>query len=285
MSIKKRHATIGLMILFLLIIINSFVVIGFFTNDEYNEVTYSQASLADYDNIISTKISKQNEPEVFVFDNNKDEDAVKNTNDVKQNIISEQKNVEKNNVNTTVPAVSSRSSSPRKKVEITNPEPPAQTKPPVESKAKASTTSVVNNQTAATASQSSIPAGNTSIGTIQIPKTGVNLPILNKVSVAGMEVAACFMYSTGSINVNGTTVIVGHNYNNGKLFSNNKKLGIGDSIIITANGTTKTYTVFETFITSKDDITYLERNTSNELQIALSTCTDNEAKRLVILAK
>lgn len=284
MSIKKRHATIGLIVLFLLIIINSFVVIGFFTNDEYNEVTYSQASLADHDNIISTNISKQNEPEVFVFDN-KDEDALKNTNDVKSNIMSEQKNVEKNSVNTSAPAVSSRSSSPRKKEENANPEPTAQAKPPVESKAKASTTSVVNNQTSATASQSSIPAGNTSIGTIQIPKTGVNLPILNKVSVAGMEVAACFMYSTGTINVNGTTVIVGHNYNNGKLFSNNKKLGIGDSITITANGTTKTYTVFETFITSKDDITYLERNTSNELQIALSTCTDNEAKRLVILAK
>ena len=276
MSIKKRHATIGLIVLFVLVIINSFVVIGFFTNDEYNEVTYSQASLTDYDNIISTKISSQSEPEVFVFEN-KDDDALKNTNDVKQNIISEQKNVEKNTVNASAPAVTSRASNSRKKEEITNSAPTAQTqvKTPVETKT----------ETPATATSAPAPTNQNSIGTIQIPKTGVNLPILNKVSVAGMEVAACLMYSTGSINVNGTTVIVGHNYNNGKLFSNNKKLGIGDSIIITANGATKTYTVFETFITSKDDITYLERNTSNELQIALSTCTDNEAKRLVILAK
>lgn len=266
MSIKNRHTTIGLIILFLLIFIDSFVVIRFFTNDEYNEVTYSQASFDDYNNILNTKITEKKDPEVYVVSNKKD--GLKNTNDVKLNKISEQINVEKKN---NKPEVSSRSSSSRKEIEITNPESSVQAKIPVESKAETSSTSA--------------PVNQNSIGTIQIPKTGVNLPILNKVSVAGMEVAACYLYSTGTINVSGTTVIVGHNYCNGKLFSNNKNLRIGDSITITANGITKTYTVYETLITTDSDISYLERNTSNEPQIALSTCTDNEQKRLVILAK
>lgn len=271
MSIKNRHTTIGLIILFLLIIIDSFVVIRFFTNDKYNEVTYSKASLTDYNNIISTKIAKQNEPEVFVFEN---KDALKNTNDVKLNKMSETKVVEKSN---NMPVVSSRASSSRKETEINNSTSSVETKSSIEPKSV--TESATSNST------SSIPNNQNSIGTIQIPKTGVNLPILEKVTVKGMELAACYLYSTGTINLSGTTVIVGHNYNNGKLFSNNKNLGVGDTIIITANGITKSYTIYETLITTKEDISYLERNTSNEPQIALSTCTNYNDKRLVILAK
>ncbi|MBO4293332.1 MAG: sortase [Clostridia bacterium] len=273
MSIKKRHAAIGL-ILFLLIIINSFVVIGFFTKDEYNEITYSKASSNDYDTIVSTKIDEQKIPESYVFEDKK---ASENTNENKSNIENDSKKVEKTIVN----EVSSRSSSSRKTAESAKKETPKETVTNTE----VQTQKPAEKPATAEKAQSSIPAGEVSIGTIVIPKTGVNLPILQKVSSAGMEVASCFLYSTGSINVSGTTIIVGHNYSNGKLFSNNKNLGVGDSIKITANGITKSYTVYETMITTSDDLSYLDRNTTNEPQIALSTCTNNGQKRLVILAK
>ena len=321
MSLKNRHTTIGLIIISLLLIINSIVVIRFFTDDEFKEVTYAQASLDDCENIVSTKVANLNEQEIIDSANNKD--TVKNTNEIKntrsnnndiilintndeknipntkneKKIINTQKNIEQSDIpmqviesDTTeenvvpmqvseVKTPSSRSSFSRKStektksVELNKP----QTEPHVEEQPTKTSDTV--------ATTPSIPANQTSIGTIEIPATSVNLPILKKVSVAGMEVATCYLYSTGSINEYGTTIIVGHNYCNGKLFSNNKKLKIGDKVYITANGVRKEYTIYDKFITTDEDISYLEKNTSNEAQIALSTCTDNEQKRLVILAK
>ena len=94
------------------------------------------------------------------------------------------------------------------------------------------------------------------------------------------------MYSTGSINKKGRTAIIGHNYQNGKLFSNNSNLEIGDTITITTNdGIKKTYTIYEKFITTPEDTDYLVKNLTNEPEIALSTCTNDEQNRLIILAR
>lgn len=134
------------------------------------------------------------------------------------------------------------------------------------------------------ASTTTIPQD--AIGNITIPKTGVNLPIMKTVTLHNMDTATCFLYSTGTLNKSGTTVIIGHNYQNGKLFSNNNKLKKGDKIYITTqDGTKKEYTIYDKFITSDDDISYIKRNTDNSPQIALSSCTDDEKNRIIILAK
>lgn len=259
MSLKNRHTTIELLaIIIILIFIDSFVVVRFFTDDKLKEVTISQASLLNYENTISTQIAKLEESEKYVFQeetqqNGNVEDVYQDTNEVSEHKISP----------------SSRSSVERQKIEE-----PSQTNTKQISEKKENTSS------------SKIPAGQTSIGTISIPKTNVNLPILKTVTVDGMEVATCFLYSTGSLNKSGTTIIVGHNYCNGKLFSNNKKLKVGDKIYITTSkGNKREYTIYDKFITTDDDLSYLERNTNNKAQIALSTCTDDEENRLVILAK
>lgn len=265
MSLKNRHTTIGLLaVIIILIIVDSFVVVRFFTDDKLKEVTISQASLLNYENTISTQIAKLEEPEKYVFPEEvvveeTSEDVYQNTNEISEPKISP----------------SSRSSVERQKIE----EPAQATTTTV------TTTKQVSKQKS-NSSSSKIPAGQTSIGTISIPKTNVNLPILKTVTVDGMEVATCFLYSTGSLNKSGTTIIVGHNYCNGKLFSNNKKLKVGDKIYITTSkGNKREYTIYDKFITTDDDLSYLERNINNKPQIALSTCTDNEENRLVILAK
>ena len=61
------------------------------------------------------------------------------------------------------------------------------------------------------------------MGTIQIPKTDVKYPILEKVTKKSIEVAVAILYGSG-LNQPGNTVIIGHNYRNGLFFSNNKKL-------------------------------------------------------------
>ena len=63
--------------------------------------------------------------------------------------------------------------------------------------------------------------GYETIGKIEAPSIGLDLPILKYQSVAGMEIAPCLVYSKGEFNKSGLMYITGHNYRNGKLFSNN----------------------------------------------------------------
>lgn len=122
-------------------------------------------------------------------------------------------------------------------------------------------------------------------GKITIPKTGVDTPFLNAVTVAGMEEAPCLLYKTGEINVSGNTFIVGHNYRNGTLFSNNNSLEVGDKIIITAmDGSSREYTVYNKFITTAEDTSYLKRETGSAPEITLQSCTDDDLNRIIILA-
>lgn len=125
------------------------------------------------------------------------------------------------------------------------------------------------------------------IGTIKIEKTKVDYPILLDVSPSALETAVGVMYpSNPKLNQPGNTVIIGHNYRNGKFFSNNKKLVLGDKIQITdLNGKTLTYTIYEIFQTIETDTEYISRPRGDKIEISLSTCTDDGKDRLVILAR
>lgn len=125
------------------------------------------------------------------------------------------------------------------------------------------------------------------IGYITIEKTNIQYPILLDISPAALEVAVGVMYpSNPELNEPGNTVIIGHNYRNGKLFSNNKKLSIGDKIKITdLNRKTLTYTIYEISTIPETDTEYITRDRGNNTEISLSTCTDDGKARLVILAR
>lgn len=122
-------------------------------------------------------------------------------------------------------------------------------------------------------------------GTIEIPKTKIKYPILEKVSKKGLETSVCIQYGVG-LNKPGNTVIVGHNFRNGLFFSNNKKLSNGDSIYITDNSGQKLkYIVYNKYETTPEDTEYMLRNTDGKREISLSTCTDDSSKRTIIWAK
>lgn len=123
------------------------------------------------------------------------------------------------------------------------------------------------------------------VGTIEIPKTNLKYPILEKVTKSSIETAVAVMYGPGPNQV-GNTTIMGHNYRNGLFFSNNKKLEVGDKIYITdLNGKKLTYTIYNKYETTPEDAEYMTRNTNGATEISLSTCTDDSKARLIIWAK
>lgn len=124
------------------------------------------------------------------------------------------------------------------------------------------------------------------IGKIMIPKTELDIPIINSVTVQGMKEAPCLLYTTGELNKSGNTYIVGHNYVNNTLFSNNGKLEIGDKIYITTlDNVTKEYIIYDKFITTAEDVSYLKRDIGESPEITLQSCTNNNVSRIIILAK
>ena len=125
------------------------------------------------------------------------------------------------------------------------------------------------------------------IGYIGIPKTDIEYPILVDTTAEALETSVGVLYPTNpTLNEKGNVVIIGHNYRNGKFFSNNKKLSVGDKINITdETGKKLTYTIYEIFETTPEDTEYMTRDTGDNIEISLSTCTDDGSKRLVILAK
>ena len=123
------------------------------------------------------------------------------------------------------------------------------------------------------------------MGTIEIPKTDVKYPVLEKVTKKSIEVAVAILYGTG-LNQPGNTVIIGHNYRNGLFFSNNKKLENGDKIYITDNSGTKVaYTIYNKFQTTPEDTSFYQRDTDGKPEVTLSTCTDDSKERIIIEAR
>lgn len=123
------------------------------------------------------------------------------------------------------------------------------------------------------------------LGRIEIPKTKVNYPVLDRTSEASMKVSVGVLYGVG-LNEIGNTVIAGHNYRNGTFFSNNKNLQNGDLIYITdLTGRRIKYTIYNVYETSSSDFEYATRDTAGKREISLTTCTADVNARLVIWAR
>ena len=121
-------------------------------------------------------------------------------------------------------------------------------------------------------------------GRIQIPKTGVDYPVLAEVTKRSLEIAVGIAYGPG-LNEVGNTIIYGHNYTNGLFFSHNKKLSNGDKVLITDQyGNTITYSIYNIYQTTPSDASYFTRDTQGKREISLQTCTDDSCARIIIWA-
>ena len=124
------------------------------------------------------------------------------------------------------------------------------------------------------------------VGTIQIPSINIKYPILEKNTKKSLETSVVQMYTSNGLNEPGNSVIIGHNYRNGTMFSNVKKLEKGDIIYITdTKGRKVKYTIYKMYTTSGNDSEYITRNTQGKREISLSTCTDDSKARTIVLAR
>lgn len=121
-------------------------------------------------------------------------------------------------------------------------------------------------------------------GIIEIPKTGIEYPVLASVTKKSLEIAVGIAYGPG-LNEVGNTIIYGHNYRNGLFFSNNKKLSNGDAIYITDQaGERVKYIIYNIYQTTPNDASYMTRDTAGRREISLQTCTDDSSGRIIIWA-
>ena len=121
-------------------------------------------------------------------------------------------------------------------------------------------------------------------GTISIPKIDLNIPVLADASKKAIDVSVAVNGGPG-LNKVGNTIIIGHNYRDGRFFANIKNLSNGDKIYITDNSGNKVeYNVYNIYTTTPEDSDFMDRETEGRREITLDTCTDDTQSRLIIWA-
>lgn len=126
----------------------------------------------------------------------------------------------------------------------------------------------------------------TVIGTIQIPNINLKYPILQENSMEALKTSAVLMYTSQGLNNIGNSVITGHNYRNGIMFSNLNKLIKGNYIYITDNtGRNLKYKIYNIYEDFENDNSYITRNTNGKTEITLSTYNSKNKAKIIIFAK
>ena len=122
------------------------------------------------------------------------------------------------------------------------------------------------------------------IGTLNIPKINFNSEVYCKQNANKMETMPCMLYTNQGPNKPGVTILIGHNRENGTLFSNNNLLEENDELYFTdINGDTKKYVVYSKFVTDNNDVSFY--NTHSEVPIIAMQCclTANTSDKVIII--
>ena len=131
----------------------------------------------------------------------------------------------------------------------------------------------------------------TTIATINIPKIGVNYPILDGETDSVAETEALLKISPTKFwgpnpNEVGNFCIVGHNYRNTKFFSKVPTLENGDIIEITDEaGKTIQYSVYDKYQVVPEDVSCTSQLTDGKKEITLITCTNDSKMRVIVKAR
>lgn len=122
-------------------------------------------------------------------------------------------------------------------------------------------------------------------GKIEIPSINLKYPVLTVATDSSMKISVGILYGVG-LNQIGNTVIMGHNYRNGSLFSKNDNIKNGDEIFITdITGTRLRYIVYNKYYTTSTDFEYGTRDTAGTREITLESCTDDGRSRVIVCAR
>lgn len=119
-------------------------------------------------------------------------------------------------------------------------------------------------------------------GQINIPKIGVNYPIVYETSEEYLKIAPTKLFGP-DINEPGNVCIVGHNYKNQQFFSRLSELENNDKIDLLDNkGKRVSYFVYDKYEVPETDLSCTNQNTNGEMEATLITCTKKKSNRLVV---
>lgn len=123
------------------------------------------------------------------------------------------------------------------------------------------------------------------VGIIKIPAINIEYLIIDKTNDEAMKVSVTKFWGN-DVNEIGNLTIAGHNYLDGTMFSDTKKLNIGDKIEMTdLSGKTMVYAVFNKYVIDPNDVSCVNSVQTNTREITLLTCTNGRSNRLVIKAR
>lgn len=127
------------------------------------------------------------------------------------------------------------------------------------------------------------------IGVISIPKLNIQYPIFSADNNTTLKVGTAAIYPSNVeevLNTTGNVVIAGHNYRNTRMFSKLHTLKDGDSIYITnMNGVRLEYKVYNNYTTGANEFNYATRDTNGNIEISLTTCTNDASTRTIVWAR
>lgn len=119
-------------------------------------------------------------------------------------------------------------------------------------------------------------------GQINIPKIGVNYPIVYETSEEYLKIAPTKLFGP-DINEPGNVCIVGHNYKNQQFFSRLSELENNDKIDLLDNkGKRVSYFVYDKYEVPETDLSCTNQNTNGKMEATLITCTKKKSNRLVV---
>lgn len=118
-------------------------------------------------------------------------------------------------------------------------------------------------------------------GIIDIPALNITYPIFKQISDEALKIAPCKFY--GELSDKNNLCIAGHNYDNGKFFSNLYKLKIGDVVNLYDNSNNLyTFKVYANYEVDNYDTTPIYETNLESQELTLVTCNNSNNKRIII---
>lgn len=119
--------------------------------------------------------------------------------------------------------------------------------------------------------------------TIEIPKINLSYPVFNTLDEELLKISPCKFYGN-NLNENDNICIAGHNYDNGKFFSNISLLQPNDEIYIYSNNEKFVYVVTSNYEVTQNDLSPIFNYNKNENVLTLVTCNNFNNNRIIIAA-
>lgn len=120
---------------------------------------------------------------------------------------------------------------------------------------------------------------------LEIPAISLETNVLSKYSTKALNVSVTKFWGVEP-NHTGNFCVAGHNFKNKNMFSNLKKLKIGDKLFVSDRKIGKVeYEIFKIDTVLPEDISCLDAVTENQKEVTLITCTSDSKKRIIIKAK